>query len=316
MCESERAFGMKAGYSGVLAAVIVAAAASLELADPFNATVHAWWFALAVTLIGAFLLVTGAATAFGAGGSFPAALASLGGCLLAACVAYAALLIGSPALVPAAPGQSYRPPRDANVVVEYPPIVPGQPWPSAVTIVDGAQRIEGRPGDLVRAGALVFDVAEGPAAHVDAHSPAGAPVTVTQPDAPAFLSPYLTFPGTDVGHPEDYFAVPALHRTVQVDYYAGLPDRGIDIPFLALRISEENGGGLYEGVAVTGRPLRAAGVMLTFTLGAYPVLTESSAPPVLPFGAGLAMVAFGCLGFIFETLRAGRPAAARAKGSR
>jgi len=47
---------VKAGYAGVLGAVIVAGAATLELVNPFLSVVHAWWFALAVSLLGAWLL--------------------------------------------------------------------------------------------------------------------------------------------------------------------------------------------------------------------------------------------------------------------
>jgi hypothetical protein len=227
-------------------------------------------------------------------------LAALGGALLAACVAFAAFLIGQPERVPAAPGQTYRPPHGSGIAVVFPDVSIGSAtpagqvrWPDSVAIQSASGSSDARSGDTVRTGAFVFRVATGPIAHVDARSPADKPVTVTQPDASAFLSPYLTFGGLDGDQPEDYFAVPALHRTVQVDYWSGLPSRGIDVPFLALRIAEENGGSLYEGVAVSGRTLRKAGIVLTFSIGTYPVVTASSAPPLVPFWAGIAMVLAG-----------------------
>ena len=296
---------MKAGPIAALLALLIGVAAAAEVRDPFATSVHAWWFALAVTLAGAYCLVAGAATALGGEGSRPAALAALGGALLAAAVAFAAFVSGGPARVPAAPGQTYRPPRSTNITVAFPSAVAGR-WPASVPIFDGLKRVDASPGDVVRAGAFVFKVNAGPAALVDARTPAGQPVTITQPNAPAFLSDVLLFPGNDGDQPEDYFAVPALHRQVQVDYYAGLPARGIDIPFLALRISEENGGSLYEGVAVTGRQLREAGMTLDFHLGDYPIVTAASEPPVLPFIAGLAMVAFGCGALAIERGRARR----------
>lgn len=306
---------MKAGYVAVLVAIAAAAAATLELTDPFIDAMHTWAFALVSSLAAVFLLIVGGATALGIGGSRPAALASLGGAVLAASVAIATLLVGAPARVPAVPGQIYRPPGTSSIAVEY-PAVPESPlaatdWPSTVTIDDGARRIAAGPGDLVRAGAYVFKVVAGPAAVVDARAPSGADVTITQPDSPAFLSRVLTFIGADLDQPEDYFALPALHREVQVDYYAGLPSHHIDIPFLALSIAEENGGALYQGVAVSGRPIQEAGVRLTFLLGTYPVLTASGEPPLVPYFAGLAMVAAGVAGYAISLARTDRtPSAA------
>jgi len=228
------------------------------------------------------------------------ALAATGGALLAACVAFAAFLVGQPERIPAAPGQTYRPPHGSGVAIEFPEVAVGAgvpasslTWPGSIGIDGPGGRTTASPGDTIRTGAFVFRVESGPIAYVDARAPRETPVTVTQPDGSAFLSPFLTFGGLDGEQPEDYFAVPALHRTVQVDYWAGLPSRGIDVPFLALRIAEENGGPLFEGVAVSGRTLRKAGIVLTFSLGTYPIVTASSAPPLVPFWAGIAMVLAG-----------------------
>lgn len=292
----------------IILTAAAAATACVEALEPFNPVFHAWWVALAVTTAGAYLLVSGSAAIITGRGS-PIALASLGGALLAACVAVAAFLVGQPQRVPAAPGQTYRPPRDARVAVEFPPAPAvtraNAVWPSDVILDDGTAKRIARPGDTLRAGALVFRVALGPIAYVDVRGGHNQPVTVTQPDGAAFLSPFLTFNNLDGNQPEDYFAVPALHRTVQVDYWPGLPSRGIDVPFVALRISEENGGPLYEGVAVSGRTLRKAGIALTFSLGSYPVVTASSAPPLVPFWAGLALVAFGWLNAAIGLIRIG-----------
>src|SRR5215472_1108465 len=131
---------MKSGYAGVLLSVVVAAVAWFERVDPFSPSVHAWGLALVVALAGVYLVVSGATTALGGGGSRGAALASLGGGLLAACLAFAAFVVGSPARVPVAPGQSYRPPRAQGVAVEFPAIPARGPWPDRVAIVDGPSR--------------------------------------------------------------------------------------------------------------------------------------------------------------------------------
>ena len=290
----------------LILAAVAAIVAAAEVAAPFDALLHAWWFALAISLCGAGLLWYGCALLFATQiRRRAAALASLGGALLAALVAASAFLVGQPERVPAAPGQAYRPPHGGATVILFPDVPAaaitsaGGGWPDGVTVEDAFGSHRASAGDVLRSGGFVLRVDDGPIAYVDARSPAGRPVTITQPDGAAFLSPFLTFTGMDGAQPEDYFALPALHRTVQVDYWAGLQEKGIDVPFLVLRIAEENGGGLYEGVAVSGRPLRKAGVTLTFRLGTYPVVTASSAPPLVPFWAGIAMVVAGIAGRLF-----------------
>jgi len=304
---------MRAGYAEVLLSTLVAAAATLQVLNPFLPAMHAWWVAPATGLAGLYLLIGGLGTVLRGGGSRLGALAALGGALLAGGLVFAALLVGQPQRVPAVPGQTYRPPNSASVEVSYPDVTvlpsgAGPAWPDFVSVVEGRRTISARDGDVVRTGGFVFSVQNGPIAYVDARSPQGKPVTVTQPDGPAFLSPFLTFNGLDGDKPEDFFRVPALFRDVQVDYWSGLPSRGIDIPFLALRVTEQNdasGRALYEGVAVSGRPLNKAGVSLRFALGVYPVVMMSSAPPVLPFAAGAAMFAVGWIGFAARSLRSG-----------
>lgn len=291
---------MKAGPVAVAASTVLASIATVCVLNPFTILTHTWWFALIVSVLGAYSLVS----AFGKVGSRPAALAALGGVLLAACVAYAAFAVGRPQRIPAAPGQVYREPHSLAVAVKF-PSVPDVPtgsrqvvqWPDTVEVGDGSGTRLLRTGDMARVGVFVFRVTLGPIAFVDARSPRGGPVTVTQPDGPAFLSPFLTFPALDGERPTDFFAAPALHRNVQIDYWPGLPSHGVNVPFLVLRISEENGGTLFDGVAVSGRPLRRAGIDLTFRLGTYPVVMESSAPPLIPYWAGIAMIAAGWIGF-------------------
>jgi hypothetical protein len=299
---------MKSEVIPVAVAAIVAAVAAYEYLVPFDATPHVWWVALAVSVVGVYLLVVALAGVAGRTGyPRPVALTALGGALLAAGIAFAAFLMGQPHRLPGAPGQTYRLPHGGGVAIEFPAVLhtsgTAVSWPAFVTIDGAPAPSRTQAGDTVRAGGFVFAVSSGPIARVEASTPAGAVVTITQPDGPAFLSPFLTFGGMDGTQPEDYFAVPALHRTVQADYWAGLPSRGIDVPFLELRIAEENGGALFEGVAVSGRPVRKAGVVLAFTLGTYPVVTAASAPPLVPLSAGLTMVAAGLIVFVWRAAR-------------
>ncbi|HYK54518.1 MAG TPA: hypothetical protein VEV38_13420 [Candidatus Eremiobacteraceae bacterium] len=297
---------MKNGAALVVAAAI-ALIAAVEVAAPFAPLLHEWWLALIVTLGGAYVLVAGIAVLRTSEGR-ASGVACLGGALLAGSFAFASFLGGQPERVPAAPGQTYRPAHSAGVALVFPaveaPTKAGILWPGTVSIQGPFGSQTAAPGQVVRAGAFVLKIDSGPIALVDARSANGQPVTVTQPNGADFLSPYLTFTGFDGDKPEDYFAVPAVHRNVQVDYWSGLPSRGIDVPFLVMRIGEENGGTLFEGVAVSGRPLKRAGLVLTFTLGQYPIVTASSAPPLLAFWAGVAMVVAGTLVQAIRTLGA------------
>lgn len=286
---------MKDGIALFIAAA-VALIAAVEVAAPFAPILHEWWLALIVTLGGTYVLLAGV-TALRTGEARAAGVACLGGALLAGAFAFASFLGGQPARIPAAPGQTYQPAHSAGVALVFPPVEgptkAGVLWPGTIVVRGPFGSQSAAPGQIVRAGAFVLKVESGPIALVDARSANGQPVTVTQPHGADFLSPYLTFTGLDGDRPEDYFAVPAVHRTVQVDYWSGLPSRGIYVPFLVMRIAEENGGTLFEGVAVSGRQLKRAGLVLTFTLGQYPIVTASSAPPLLVFWAGVAMVVAG-----------------------
>lgn len=296
---------MKNGLALVVAAAI-ALAAAVEVAAPFAPLVHEWWLALIATLGGTYVLVVGV-RALRTPDARAAGVACLGGALLSASFAYAAFLGGQPERVPAAPGQTYRPAHSTGVAIVFPAVAratkAGILWPGTVDVQGPFGSQTAAPGQIVRAGAFVLKVDSGPIALVDARSANGEPVTVTQPNGADFLSPYLTFSGLDGDKPEDYFAVPSVHRTVQVDYWSGLPSRGIDVPFLVMRIAEENGGSLFEGVAVSGRALKRAGLILTFTLGEYPTVTASSAPPLLAFWAGVAMVIAGTVVQGIRTMR-------------
>src|SRR5437879_3527722 len=92
-------------------ACVVMSVAAIEAAAPFAGVVHTWWSALAVSGAGAYLLVSAVPAIAPSPQKRPIALVGLGGALLAACVAFAAFLVGQPERVPAAPVQAYRPPH-------------------------------------------------------------------------------------------------------------------------------------------------------------------------------------------------------------
>ncbi len=284
-------------------ALAVFAVATFAVQRPYDPAIHRWEFALAVALAALALVVL---SLRGLARSRPerfAALGGLGGVVIAVAFLAAELLVGPPQRLPTAPGQIYQPPNSKRLAVVFPAVRPGELNPSstpeAVTVMTGADEVTLALGQQLRTHSYVLHADAWPAAYVRAWSSRHIAQTVTQPTGVAFVSPVLQFPAVDPqGSLTDSFAVPALHREVRVKYYAGLPSRGIDIPFLQLEIDEENGGSLFGGVAVSGRPLRHAGVELLFDLGTYPVVSIAGAPDELTYDVGSVALLVGILGFV------------------
>ncbi len=300
---------MRPGAAALSVAIVVAGLAGAAELRPFAAYFHGYLVDLPVGLCAAFLIFS---TVCGVGAVLAkerfASLGAFGGALLAGTLSYVDIVAGPPVRVPAAPGQAFAAPHAPGVAVLFPDL-PGvrrdvTQWPQTAQLRDGDKTLTLAPGDIVRANAFAFTAVIWPIALVRARDTAGRPVTTTQPNGAAFLSPYLTFPNVDTdGRQVDYFSVPPLHRDVGVKYFQGLPERGIDVPFLALEIREANGAKLYDGVAVDGRPLAKAGVVLTFALGTYPSVIMTGAAPLWLFELGAALVIVGVAGYAVTAWR-------------
>ncbi|HXM17671.1 MAG TPA: hypothetical protein VN934_02555 [Candidatus Tumulicola sp.] len=296
----------RAGAPALALAIVTAAGAAVFEVRPFLAVFHTWVFAVLALLVGLLLLAQGIASvrARTRAEGF-AALGALGGALLAGSMVVAAFLVGPPHVVQGVPGQFY--PVGPGAAISYPEVsaqrLAANDAPSEVAVSAGAGRARLGPDQEVRLGAYVFTARLTPIAYVAARSAKGLPMTVTQPNGATFVSPYLLFPLQRGAQHIDAFAVPALHRTVQVVYYSGLPERGITTPFVLLQVAEENGGVVSQGVTISGKPYRARGVTLTFALGKYPVVSVASAPAPIPFFAGLLMLGAGLVGYFSVGLR-------------
>jgi hypothetical protein len=292
---------LRAGAAALGLAIALCAAAVLATAKPFFAGTHSWGFTAAAAL-SALALVACALPSLKAAHAAErfAALGALGGALLGAALVSANFAAGQPQRVPAVPGQVYRPAHSTATTLAFARIDPASiDAPGAAPNVVlaspyGVQTLGA--GQTQRSGPYVFTVVQAPLAYVKAATRSGRPVTVTQPDGWAFVSPFLLFP-LAAEQPQDAFAVPALHRVVRVAYYAGLPARGINIPFVVLQINEENGGVLYRGVAASGEVLDKAGLRLQLWLGSYPAVFMTGAPAAVPFFVGIVMVASALAGY-------------------
>lgn len=293
--------------AGLTAAAV--GVATYALAHPFDSTVHRWEAALAVALCALVLAWLAIRCVRGSPAQQWLALVALGGLVISVAFLGAELLVGPAQRIAGAPGQTYRPPGSARLAVVFPSLERGDlaagRSPGAVTVKMADQSQQLPVGQQLRSRSYALRADSWPAAYVSAWSAAHQAQTVTQPSAVTFVSPVLQFPVLDAdGMLADSFAVPALHRDVHVRYYPGLPSRGIDVPFLQLQIDEENGGALFDGVAVSGRPLRHAGVILVFDLGTYPVVSIAGAPDVFIYRVGIALIIAGIAGWAIARLKA------------
>ncbi|MBV8365985.1 MAG: hypothetical protein JO194_05745 [Candidatus Eremiobacteraeota bacterium] len=313
---------MRTGMTTLITAIIAAGVAIIFANQPFDALFHQWQFTVAVAIAGLGLFATAAVALRARDGEERfAALAGLGGGLLCAAMVSAAFSVGPPHALGGSPGQISPLRRGGAVAVRFPAVESAGAGvlnaPQAVELLNGAHPPETLVSGQTRSiGQYVLRVSSGPIAFVRATTPDGRPVTVTQPEGATFISPYLLFPYKQGAQQLDYFAVPPLHRTVNVAYFSSYHDaaKGIDIPepFVLVQIAEENGAELYRGATIGGRPIRKGGVVLTFQLGTYPDVIVTSAPARLALGAGLAMIAVGLIGFIWLNVRAGRTERRRA----
>lgn len=168
----------------------------------------------------------------------------------------------------------------------------------------------GVPASGVRfAGGFMLSQVPRPVVAIDAADASGRHLTITQPSGIAFLSPVLTFaqrqmiPGLHESVPFDSFAVPALHRAVNVVYLdpataANL--RGVaadDRSAVLFAVDDADGRALAHGVrlALDGQTVTVAGLQLTPHTLAFPAIRIVAVPLPLAAVAGLLLVAIGGL---------------------
>ena len=146
-----------------------------------------------------------------------------------------------------------------------------------------------------------------PAAYLDVYDEHGAHLTVTQPTNASFLSPVLLFHerqrigALDV--PLDTFATPARQRVIRALYFsahdlAQFDHAGARLdssrPGLILSASDEQGRPLIT-LASSGQDVAFAGLRIRATIGTYPALAISAAPPTWALVAGIALFVAGCI---------------------
>ena len=309
---------MRAGATTLAIGIVATAATAVFELRPFEPLFHGWGFAAGAVLAGLLLLAQGAMGLRALGGAQRfAALGALGGALVCASFVSAAFAVGEPHLLTGAPGQAAPAAGGSSPVVVFPQIAEmrdAATAPSSVTVLIGGRTTQLVAGQTMKYGQYVLRAVQGPIAKVVAQTLDGRRVTITQPQGSAFASPYLLFPAQIGEQRLDYFAVPPLHRTVDVTYFPRYRDesRGIDIetPFVLVQVSEQNGSPLFRGPAVSAKKVRGGGVALTFFLGQYPSVEVTSSPAILPAALGALMLAVGLCGYAWTQARTGRGSAA------
>lgn len=173
----------------------------------------------------------------------------------------------------------------------------------------GADALEIGPGERRFVGGNALELVPQIAAYVDARTPHGDHLTMTQPTNPAFLSPVLLFTQQVriAGKllPADAFATPALHRAIKAFYFAkgaGGPAAeahggSANAAAVLLAVDDDNGRLLPGGIGFDpdGAAVELGGVRFRITVGTYPALEVSAVPypPALWIGGALVVLGLG-----------------------
>ncbi len=147
------------------------------------------------------------------------------------------------------------------------------------------------PGQRRYVGGSVLELVPRIAAYIEARTPGGERLTITQPTNPAFLSPVLLFaanvPIAGAVLPADGFATPALHRQVKAFYFAkgsggtAAAAHGLRKTASVLFAVDDDDGRLVPGgigFAASGTAVDLGGLRLRPTVGTYPALLISAVP--------------------------------------
>ncbi len=171
----------------------------------------------------------------------------------------------------------------------------------------GQDPIDVGPGDRRFVGATAIELVPRTAAYLDARTPGGERLTITQPTNSAFLSPVLLF-GQQVAIagktlPADAFALPARHRQVKAFFFAGgtatstAAAHGQPAGKAAVLFAVDDDGGRLVpggiGFDPTGDAVDLGGLRLRATVGTYPALAISAVPMPQAVALGAMLIVIG-----------------------
>ena len=294
-------------FTGV--AIVLVAAAILEIAVPGRSLYHAGWFNVTLVALGIIVIALGRSVLAGARGSIASgavAAIALGGVIAAVATAASGLLSPDNRTVVGAPGQRVRVDELGASLVFPPATATAESAALGDVLIDRTGRAPASLGRGRLAGAFALRPQSRTVVFVDARNLRGAHLTVTQPSGAVFLSPVLlmqqhqTIAGFDV--PFDTFAVPAAHRLVRAVLFTpqqaalmhGL-EGGTGAAVL-FAVDDESDRPLPRGVDAVrnGAAVGIDGLLLRPFVFEFPAVEIVSIPP-LPAAIAAAVLVLGGL---------------------
>ncbi len=265
-------------------AIVLTAAAWIEIALPGRNLYHAGWFNVALA----------ASTVICIAGLRKRSLVIAVGAATVACAAVAnGLFAPDNVTVVGAPGQSVRV-SDLGGTLSFPLAEPGN--------------TQGRPtfsGPLLTT--FVLHAVGRSVVYVEARDPRGNHLTVTQPSGVAFLSPVLLMQQQQqiagLQLPYDSFAVPAAHRIVKAVLFT--PQQaammrgmeGLAAPAVLFAVDDDDDRPLPRAIALCpdGRSVSVGGLSLHATVLQYPAMEVLAVPSLVAVALGTLLVFGGLL---------------------
>lgn len=272
----------------------------LQTALPDRGVWHAGWYSVALLALAVLLVLAARHTLHSDSVVRPLSVWTMacGGVVLAFAGIASGLFAPGPQLIVGAPGVSATIAGLGDVL--FPPLESG--GPPALALADRApepiatQRYVGS-----------FTVRNVPRTvlRVQAYTPAGAQLTVTQPTGSAFSSPVLLMRQTQtisgLTLPFDSFAVPAAHRIVKVVLFNASQValmRGISgppSPVILFAVDDAMDQPLPHAIAMarSEQAIEVGGLRLRATVAHYSAVDVFSVPALVAVVAGLVMIATG-----------------------
>ncbi len=290
-----------------IVALALVAGVGVEIALPGRAVYHAGWYNVALVAL-AILTVAAARKRFRAAGTARTRAAvvvlTIGATIVAVAGVASGLFGPDDQTIVGAPGQRVR--VEGLGVLSFP--FAGSSNADVVVTLERPLRpalpIGTRPSN---AGSFILRGVPRDVAYVEARDPSGGPLTVTQPQGAAFLSPVLlmqhrqNIAGLDL--PFDSFNVPAARRVVKAVLFtpaeAAMLLQGRSRPGQAavlFAVDDESGRLQRNGIALSagGGSVRAGGLALRATVESYPSVEIVSSPNLIATALG-ALLVFGSI---------------------
>ncbi len=288
----------------VLAPLLALVLVLVQFVVPGKPVYHYGWYNVAIF----GLLIVGVywwrAVARAAPKDAAAALVALMGTVAIGAAGIASgLFAPDDATVIASPGTSV-PVADLGGALVFPLVAPTASDAAVIVqLVRRASSLNIAPNGARFAGAFRLQQVYRPVVEIEAATPAGSHLTITQPTGSAFLSPVLTLANQQtiagMNLPFDTFAVPAVHRIVHAvlfdaQHLAMLHNVNAgESSAVLFDVDDDTGRSLPHGIRLVldGERVAVGGLLLRPTVHSYPAVRIVAVPLPLLVVVGLALIA-------------------------